>query len=173
VTANLTHLLPRVAVVTVLYRCEKFMHGLLTSVAQVDYPRERLEFHLVDNGAGDGTLAAAKKEIESGKSFASVAKHVSIDPTSKASGGLLPGAGAGATLTAGDFDAITRLTRAALAGSPIAKYMLAEMDLFTPAPPPAPPCSPDGFGPGRPGGTRRPGAPLPEGELAGPSGVAL
>jgi GT2 family glycosyltransferase len=64
VTANLTHLLPRVAVVTVLYRCEKFMHGLLTSVAQVDYPRERLEFHLVDNGAGDGTLAAAKKEIE-------------------------------------------------------------------------------------------------------------
>jgi GT2 family glycosyltransferase len=27
----------------------------------VDYPRERLELHLVDNGAGDGTLAAAKK----------------------------------------------------------------------------------------------------------------
>jgi foldase protein PrsA len=32
---------------------------------------------------------AAKKEIESGKSFASVAKRVSIDPTSKANGGLL------------------------------------------------------------------------------------
>jgi foldase protein PrsA len=32
---------------------------------------------------------SAKKEIESGKSFASVAKRVSIDPTSKASGGLL------------------------------------------------------------------------------------
>ena len=32
---------------------------------------------------------AAKKEIESGKSFASVAKSVSIDPTSKADGGLL------------------------------------------------------------------------------------
>ncbi len=32
---------------------------------------------------------AAKKEIESGKSFASVAKSVSIDPTSKATGGLL------------------------------------------------------------------------------------
>lgn len=32
---------------------------------------------------------AAKKEIESGKSFASVAKSVSIDPTSKANGGLL------------------------------------------------------------------------------------
>jgi foldase protein PrsA len=32
----------------------------------------------------------AKQEVASGKSFASVAKRVSIDPTSKASGGLLP-----------------------------------------------------------------------------------
>jgi foldase protein PrsA len=33
----------------------------------------------------------AKQEIESGKSFGSVAKRVSIDPTSKANGGKLPG----------------------------------------------------------------------------------
>jgi foldase protein PrsA len=33
----------------------------------------------------------AKQEIESGKSFASVAKATSIDPTSKANGGSLPG----------------------------------------------------------------------------------
>jgi foldase protein PrsA len=33
----------------------------------------------------------AKKEIESGKSFASVAKSTSIDPTSKANGGLIVG----------------------------------------------------------------------------------
>jgi foldase protein PrsA len=32
----------------------------------------------------------AKQEVASGKSFASVAKRVSIDPTSKANGGLLP-----------------------------------------------------------------------------------
>jgi foldase protein PrsA len=37
----------------------------------------------------------AKKEIESGKSFASVAKSVSIDPVSKAAGGSLPGVAKG------------------------------------------------------------------------------
>jgi len=37
----------------------------------------------------EAQASAAKKEIESGKSFASVAKSDSIDPTSKASGGLL------------------------------------------------------------------------------------
>jgi GT2 family glycosyltransferase len=59
-----TESLPRVAVVTVLYRCEKFMAGLIASLASVDYPRERLELHLVDNGAGDGSLAAARREID-------------------------------------------------------------------------------------------------------------
>ncbi len=56
--------LPRVAVVTVLYRCEKFIAGLIAGLASVDYPRARLEFHLVDNGAGDGSLAVARQEIE-------------------------------------------------------------------------------------------------------------
>jgi foldase protein PrsA len=37
----------------------------------------------------------AKKEIESGKSFASVAKSVSIDPTTKANGGVLVGVAKG------------------------------------------------------------------------------
>jgi foldase protein PrsA len=38
----------------------------------------------------EAQASSAKKEVESGKSFASVAKRVSIDPTSKANGGLLP-----------------------------------------------------------------------------------
>jgi len=37
----------------------------------------------------EAAAASAKKEVESGKSFASVAGKVSIDPTSKANGGLL------------------------------------------------------------------------------------
>ncbi len=37
----------------------------------------------------EAAAKSAKKEVESGKSFASVAKRMSIDPTSKASGGLL------------------------------------------------------------------------------------
>ena len=44
-----------------------------------------------DRSAGE----EAKKEIESGKSFASVAKAKSIDPTSKAKGGLLTGVAKG------------------------------------------------------------------------------
>ncbi len=38
----------------------------------------------------EAAAQSAKKEVESGTSFASVAKRVSIDPTSKANGGLLP-----------------------------------------------------------------------------------
>lgn len=38
----------------------------------------------------EAAAKSAKAEVESGKSFASVAKKVSIDPTSKANGGLLP-----------------------------------------------------------------------------------
>ena len=56
--------LPRIAVVTVLYRCAKFMPGLLQSLADVDYPRDRFELHLVDNSPGDGTLATVRTEIE-------------------------------------------------------------------------------------------------------------
>jgi foldase protein PrsA len=37
----------------------------------------------------EAAATSAKKEVESGKSFATVAKRVSIDPTSKANGGLL------------------------------------------------------------------------------------
>lgn len=50
--------------VTVLYRCEKYVTGFLASLAEVDYPRDRLELHLVDNSPGDGTLAAARRELE-------------------------------------------------------------------------------------------------------------
>jgi foldase protein PrsA len=40
---------------------------------------------------GEAAAKKAKAEVQSGKSFASVAKSVSTDPTSKANGGKLPG----------------------------------------------------------------------------------
>ncbi len=40
---------------------------------------------------GEAAASQAKKEVESGKSFASVAKSKSIDPTSKSNGGETPG----------------------------------------------------------------------------------
>jgi GT2 family glycosyltransferase len=54
---------PRIAIISVLYRSERFVPLLLESVAAVDYPRDRLELHLVDNGPGDGSLAAARAEM--------------------------------------------------------------------------------------------------------------
>ncbi len=54
---------PRVAIVTVLYRSQPFVHTLLSSIAAVDYPNDRLEIHLVDNGPGDGSLAQARDGI--------------------------------------------------------------------------------------------------------------
>lgn len=50
--------------------------------------RRNIEIILTKNEAA---AKKAKQEVESGKSFASVAKRVSIDPTSKASGGALVG----------------------------------------------------------------------------------
>src|SRR5512136_279738 len=55
---------PRIAVVTVIYRSARYMPGFFQSLAGVDYPHDCLELDLVDNGPGDGSLAAARAEIE-------------------------------------------------------------------------------------------------------------
>jgi GT2 family glycosyltransferase len=62
-TANQPDSFPRIAVVTVLYRCARFMPAYLQSLAEVGYPKDRLELHLVDNGGADGSLAVARAEI--------------------------------------------------------------------------------------------------------------
>ena len=55
---------PSVAVITVLYKSAADMPALIESVASVDYPRESLTLHIVDNNPGDGSLHEAKKQIE-------------------------------------------------------------------------------------------------------------
>ncbi|MGD0835666.1 MAG: glycosyltransferase family 2 protein [Polyangia bacterium] len=52
--------LPRIAIITVIYRCASYLPGFMQSLAEVDYPRDRLELHLVDNGPGDGSLEVAR-----------------------------------------------------------------------------------------------------------------
>jgi len=56
--------LPRVAIITVCWKSVAFLPALFEGLAVLDYPRERLEFHLVDNGPGDGSLDEAKRQIE-------------------------------------------------------------------------------------------------------------
>ncbi len=63
----------------------------------------------------EAQAASAKKEVESGKSFASVAKKVSIDPTSKANGGLLSGVTKGQEEKALD-EAVFKANKGVLSG---------------------------------------------------------
>jgi GT2 family glycosyltransferase len=52
-----------IAIITVLYKSAADMPALIESVANVDYPRELLTLHIVDNNPGDGSLDEAKKHI--------------------------------------------------------------------------------------------------------------
>ncbi len=54
---------PSVAIITVLYKSAADMPALIESVAKVEYPRESLTLHIVDNNPGDGSLEEAKKQI--------------------------------------------------------------------------------------------------------------
>lgn len=55
---------PSVDIITVLYKSAAFAATQVLSVADLDYPRDRMTFHVVDNGPGDGSLEEMKKQIE-------------------------------------------------------------------------------------------------------------
>jgi len=54
---------PFVSVVTVNYNGKEFLNGLLQSLDAVDYPKERMEVILVDNGSSDGSVEFIKQNF--------------------------------------------------------------------------------------------------------------
>ncbi len=53
--------LPKIAVVTVLWKSAEFMSALFEGLASLDYPRDRVEIHFVDNNPGDGSADTVKR----------------------------------------------------------------------------------------------------------------
>ncbi len=57
-------LLPTVDIIVLLYKNAQFMPALFSGLAELDYPRDCMTLHLVDNGPGDGTLPEAGRQME-------------------------------------------------------------------------------------------------------------
>ncbi len=54
---------PRVDIVTVLWNSAVFLQALFEGLANLDYPRDRLRLHFVDNNPGDGSLEAVRHQM--------------------------------------------------------------------------------------------------------------
>lgn len=54
---------PFVDVIVPLWRSAPYLEALFDGVGALDYPRDRMALHLVDNGPGDGSLVEAKRQI--------------------------------------------------------------------------------------------------------------
>ncbi|MBI5655080.1 glycosyltransferase family 2 protein [Candidatus Uhrbacteria bacterium] len=54
---------PRVDVIVLLFKNAQFMPALFSGFAELDYPREKITLHLVDNGPEDGSLVEARRQI--------------------------------------------------------------------------------------------------------------
>lgn len=54
--------LPRVAIVILNYNGQRHLEGCFGSLAELDYPRERLEVILIDNGSDDESVEIMQEE---------------------------------------------------------------------------------------------------------------
>jgi GT2 family glycosyltransferase len=54
---------PFVDVIVVLWKSVPFMEALFEGLETLDYPRDRMTVHFVDNGPGDGSLDEVKKQM--------------------------------------------------------------------------------------------------------------
>ncbi len=52
---------PQVAIITVLWKSAEFLPTLFAGLAHLDYPRELLEMHFVENNRGDGSADAVRR----------------------------------------------------------------------------------------------------------------
>ena len=55
---------PTVDIVTALWKGAEFLPAMFESLAALDYPRECVTMHFVENGPGDGTLDEVKRQME-------------------------------------------------------------------------------------------------------------
>lgn len=54
--------MPYVDVIVVLWKSAAYMQALFEGLARVDYPRDRMTVHFVDNSPGDGSLDEVKRQ---------------------------------------------------------------------------------------------------------------
>lgn len=57
------HDVPLVDIIVPLWHSAPYLEALFAGLAGLDYPRERMTVHFVDNGPGDGSLDEAKRQI--------------------------------------------------------------------------------------------------------------
>ncbi len=69
-------MLPRISIITVLWNSAKFLPALFEGLAHLEYPRELLEMHFVDNSPGDGSTETVRRlTSEYGDRIPSVTIH--------------------------------------------------------------------------------------------------
>ena len=54
---------PLISIVTVNYNGKKFLGGLFNSIVNLDYPSEKIQTIMVDNGSSDGSVDFVKNEF--------------------------------------------------------------------------------------------------------------
>ena len=55
--------LPKVDVAVVLWKSAEFLPALVQGLMMLEYPKDRVTIHFVENGPGDGSLTALQREI--------------------------------------------------------------------------------------------------------------
>jgi GT2 family glycosyltransferase len=66
---------PYVDVITVLYKSASYMEALFDGLERVDYPREKLAVHFLDNNPGDGSLDEVRQQMSKRSNLPQIIIH--------------------------------------------------------------------------------------------------